>query len=308
MTEPVQAAREIDEQRHRHSTDDQLWSESYYLDFVDEERGVGGYLRFGILPNLGVTWYWACVVGPDRPLVTAIDHEAALPAPDSTVIESPGIDSRYIVETPLEHVGVVVEARAIRLDDPVETYRGLRGDQVGLVLDLEWETDGGTYVYPGVDRYEVPSLVTGEVVVDGERIRIDGHGQRDHSWGGRDWWATGWSWTSGRLEDGTRFHGTGVDLGGEPVYGTGYVQPPGAAMIGTDIARHTEDTDAEGLPRSGTFQIGDLELELEPVAFSPVLLEAPDGRIGRFPRAWTRYTAADGRRGEGWTEWNQPQP
>jgi hypothetical protein len=47
---------------------------------------------------------------------------------------------------------------------------------------------------------------------------------------------------------------------------------------------------------------------MEPVAFSPVLLEADDGRVSRFPRAWCRFTAADGRQGHGWTEWNQPQP
>lgn len=307
MSDPVQPATARDELRHAHETDDLLWSESYYLDFVDEDRGIGGYVRFGILPNLGTCWYWACITGPDRSLVTVIDHDAALPRPDSTDIDSAGIASRYVIETPLEHVSLSVEARAVRLDDPADTYGDMRGDQVGLALDLEWETDGGTFVYPGVDRYEVPSRVHGSVVVDGERIAVDGWGQRDHSWGNRDWWSISWCWTSGWLEDGTRFHGTGVDLGGDPVYGTGYVQPPGGPMQGTDHARHTEELGDAGLPTRGTFQLGDLELEIEPVAWAPVLLTAPDGRISRFPRAWTRFRTADGRRGLGWTEWNQPQ-
>ena len=50
----------------------------------------------------------------------------------------------------------------------------------------------------------------------------------------------------------------------------------------------------------------DLDLEFEPLAFSPVLLEHPDGRAARFPRAMARVTAADGRTGGGWIEWNQP--
>lgn len=307
MSEAVTPVRAEDEGRHACSGDDPLWSESYYLDFVDEERGIGGYLRLGILPNLGTCWYWACIVGPDRPLVTVIDHDVPLPRPGSTEIRHAGLWSTYTVETPLEHVSVGLEAFAVALDDPVETYRDLRGDRVPLGFDLEWETDGGTYLYPGVDRYEVPCRVHGEVLLGQETIRIDGLGQRDHSWGGRDWWAISWSWTSGWLDDGTRFHGTGVHLGDDPVYGTGYVQPPGAAMIGTDVAEHHEELDVEGLPRSGRWRIGDLEMEVEPIAFSPVLLTAPDGRIGRFPRAWTRFRTADGRVGHGWTEWNQPQ-
>jgi hypothetical protein len=74
---------------------------------------------------------------------------------------------------------------------------------------------------------------------------------------------------------------------------------------------HVDSTallDDAGLPTTATWDVGDLSLTMEPVAFSPVLLEADDGRVSRFPRAWCRFTAADGRQGHGWTEWNQPQP
>ena len=45
-------------------------------------------------------------------------------------------------------------------------------------------------------RYEIPCLVTGTVTVDGETFTVEGQGQRDHSWGVRDWWAFGWCWCS----------------------------------------------------------------------------------------------------------------
>ena len=62
----------------------------------------------------------------------------------------------------------------------------------------------------------------------------------------------------------------------------------------------------ERLPtRTGT-KIVDLDLEFEPVAFSPVLLVHPDGRAARFPRAMARVTTSDGRQGGAWIEWNQP--
>src|SRR5699024_9642444 len=114
--------------------------------------------RIGILPNLQRCWYWACVVGPDRPLVTIIDHDAPVPRdPEGVDVRYDGLWSSYIVETPLEHVSVGLEGFGVALDDPTETYRSLRGERVPLGFDLEWETDGGTYVYPGVDRYEVPA-------------------------------------------------------------------------------------------------------------------------------------------------------
>ncbi len=70
----------------------------------------------------------------------------------------------------------------------------------------------------------------------------------------------------------------------------------------------TEELGPEGLPQQGRAQIGPggLDLRIEPLAFGPVVLEAPDGRVSRFPRALARFDAADGRSGLGWIEWNQP--
>jgi hypothetical protein len=299
------AATPADEARHEPGPEP-LWSESWYLDFVDERLGVAGYVRLGLYPGLGTAWYWACLVGPDRPLVTVIDHEVPIPAGRSLEIRTDGLWGDLTVETPLDHVTVGVEAFAVGVDDPSEVYGDLRGDRVPFGMDLEWETDGGTYAYPGVTRYEVPCRVHGEVLVGSEVLAIDGLGQRDHSWGVRDWWSYAWSWTAGWLDDGTRFHGLTVDIAGEPLYATGYLQPPGGPLVGVDRLERSEDLGAHGFPDAARWRIGDLDLSVEPVAFSPVLLTAPDARASRFPRAWCRFTAADGRTGHGWTEWNQP--
>jgi hypothetical protein len=290
-----------------------LWAESWYLDFVDEARQVAGYVRVGLYPNQGVAWYWACLVGRDRPLVTVIDHDIRPPA-RGLEIRTEGLWCSYVVETPLDHVSVGVEAFALETDDPTDVYGGLRGDRVPFGIDLEWETDGAVYAYPGVSRYEIPCRVHGEVLLADGSLPIDGLGQRDHSWGVRDWWSYSWSWMAGWLDDGTRLHGTAVDLDGTPLYGTGYVQDPagsaGAAarrLHGVDDVAHHETLGGAGLPTGGRWRVADVDLEVAPVAFSPVELVAPDGRVSRFPRAWCELTAADGRRGHAWIEWNQPQ-
>jgi hypothetical protein len=287
---------------------EQLWSESWYFDFMDEAGTLGGYVRIGILPNLDTCWYWACLVGEGRPLVTVIDHDVPIPRAGSLEIRTEGLWADHTVEVPLDHFTLGLEAFAVGVDDPTATYGDLRGDRVPFGLDLEWDTDGTAYPYPGVTRYEVPAKVHGEILVGDERIEFDGWGQRDHSWGVRDWWSMSWCWSSGRLEDGTRFHGTHVLIGDDTVYATGYVQPSEGSLLGTDQVRASYEADREGIPTEAGAIIGPLQLRIEPVAFAPVLLVAPDGRLTRFPRALCRFEdVATGRRGVGWTEWNQPQ-
>ncbi len=288
-----------------------LWAESWYLDFVDVDQRVAGYVRLGLYPNKKVAWYWACLVGEDRPLVTVIDNEVAPPG-RSLEIRTEGLWSTYNVETALDHVSVGVEAYALQTDDPTDVYGGLRGDRVPFAMDLEWETDGPFYAYPGVTRYEAPCRVHGEVQLADGTLTIDGLGQRDHSWGERDWWAYQWTWSAGWLDDGTRFHGVCVHVDGAKLYGTGYVLTPGSGngtwtRVAVDEVDRSEVLGPAGLPTSATFRLADLDLAVEPVAFSPVELIADDGRVSRFPRAWCRFTTPDGRTGHGWTEWNQPQ-
>jgi len=83
------------------------------------------------------------------------------------------------------------------------------------------------------------------------------------------------------------------------------VQGGGAPMTSTNAGNAEEDEDSDGFPLRGQVAIGDLSLGIEPVAFGPALLSSK-GRVSRFPRAMCRFTAADGRTGLGWTEWNQP--
>jgi len=286
-----------------------LWNESYYLDFTAPDGSVGGYVRVGRYPNLGpsgVIWYWGCVVGPDRSLVTVIDNAVAFPASyESLEIRADGLWADHHVETPLEHFSLGLEAFGVRLDDPAETYHGVKGERTPLGFDLEWETDGIPFRWP-IDRYEVPCRVHGEILVGDERIEFEGPGQRDHSWGERDWWERGWCWTAFRLDDGTRLHAvTALPSEG---WAMGYVQPPGGGLELVTAFDARPELGPEGIPTSAALDVGDLALQVEPLGWSPVLLTSPDGRDARFPRAMARVRTGDGRGGIGWIEFNQPPP
>ena len=145
------------------------------------------------------------------------------------------------------------------------------------------------------------------MLIGDQRIEVDGWGQRDHSWGAaRDWWTNQWSWTAGRLEDGTRWHSAGGFFP-DADWGVAYRLDPGSSeFVEGDTVVLDVTEGRERMPTRTDTKIVDLDLEFEPVAFSPVLLVHPDGRAARFPRAMARVTTSDGRTGGAWIEWNQP--
>ena len=239
---------------------------------------------------------------------------------------SESVDSGRIeidIRRPLEEFRLAARTPAFVFTDPADVYTHgeTAGRPAALDLDLTWSTDGVPYGYDVTTRYEIPCLVAGSVTIDGDTRRIEGQGQRDHSWGVRDWWQFGWCWCSVRLEDGTRVHLSDVRIPGLPVF-FGYVQTPGAA----DPSAHpitslsvSEELGAHGFPTTGRIDltaglaegggaVHELGLDITPVAFGPVLLrDDTGGRVSRFPRALITCRAGDGRSGAGWVEWNQPQ-
>lgn len=297
-----------DEGRHEPGGE-QLWNESWYFDFAAEDGSIGGYVRLGLYPALGVAWYWGYLVREGEQLLAVKHHEAKLPKGDVLEVREDGLWSQLHCETPHDHWTIGLEAFAVGLDEPGEAYASAEpvGDKVPLGIDLEWQAQAPVYDYPGVSRYEQSCLVTGEILVGNQAISFDGWGQRDHSWGVRDWWGTGWVWTSGRLDDGTAFHATKVESD-RFEYEPGYVVRPDAE--GFEVASQFKPTftneGEHGFPSVTAMPLHDLEFTATPLLLAPIRLDAPDGRTGRFPRALCRYDAADGRSGYGWTEWNRP--
>ena len=307
----MSAPNPTDEARHTPDPDEPLWNESYYLDWFSEDLSLGGYVRIGFYPNLNKVWYWACLVGPDRPLVTVIEHDVVMPASASSLeVRADGLWADHVVETPNEHMSINLEAFGLQLDDPSEVYGpNPRGTRVPFGFELDFHTDRAAYLWPPVTpRYEIPCRVEGFVLVGSERIEVDGWGQRDHSWGAaRDWWTNQWCWNEARLDDGTRFHSAGGFLPGYD-WGVAYRLDPGSSSFveGDSVRLDVTEGEHRFPTRTGVGILG-ADLEFEPVAFSPVLLVHPDGRSALFPRAMARVTdTTTGRVGGGWIEWNQP--
>jgi hypothetical protein len=297
---------DADERRHEPGPES-LWNESWYFDFAARDSSIGGYVRLGLYPNLDTAWYWACVVGSGRPLVAVVDHEVPLPRARSLEVRSSGLWADHNCETPPDHWSLGLEAFGVVLDEPSDAYGDRRGRRVAVGVDLEWEIVGEVFRYPpGLDRYEVPCRVHGEVLVGDERVEVDAVGQRDHSWGVRDWWTQGWVWTAFQLDDGSRWHAVVPE--GSP-FSIGYVQVPGSEPEGVAQATVAATPGPHGMPVGVELTIGSTDFAVEPIAWAPILLESADGRRSRFPRAMAEVRrTTDGCRGVGWIELNQPVP
>ncbi|MCX7619856.1 MAG: hypothetical protein N2037_03300 [Acidimicrobiales bacterium] len=300
-----------------------LWNESWYFDFFTEDGSLGGYVRLGRYPNSGVIWYWACIVGSGRPLVTVIDNAVPIPTnPRSHELHGAMLWADHNCETPLEHWSLGLETHAIALDDPADVYGKAYGDRTPLAFELDWHTDGLVFTYPSsVTPYEIPCRVSGTVDVGAEHFEFEGFGQRDHSWGIRDWWSMGWCWTAFRLDDGSRWHA--VTPKPQSLAPVGYEQLPGQQTTGRSHLRYVtefcvlETLGPSGIPRSAELvMVSSLDpdgggarsaaFQVEPIAWSPVLLTDPTGRRSRLPRGLCRFVGERGS-GIGWIEFNQPE-
>ena len=131
------------------------------------------------------------------------------------------------------------------------------------------------------------------------RCRCAARGQRDHSWGTRDWWSAEWVWSrraSGRRHAFPRRASSACP--DAPPLGVGYVQPPGEELVGArPRSSASEEVGANGLIVAAQLALGeDLSLEVKPLGCGPLRLESPDGRVDACSRArcagWLPATAA----------------
>lgn len=287
------------------------WNESWYFDFVDEEQGLAGWVRLGLTPNQRGNWYLMALTRPGQPTVVVSDFRA--PAPDASLhLRTDNIDATHEVQEPLHKFRITLKATGQAFENAADSLQRKQGAPARVELGLLYETDGVPYRYRLTTRYEIPCKVTGTIRVDeGPLLSIASvPGQRDHSYGVRDWWAMDWVWSAVHLEDGQHLHATELRLFHAPSMSMGYVQEDGSSReIAAVLSK--EKLDDDGLADESAMTIsaheleGDMSISVTPMAHTPVKLLSEDGRSSSFDRAWVKVRLADGRRGVGWFEWNR---
>jgi hypothetical protein len=299
---------DVDESSHPPGAEP-LWSESWYADFVDEAHGVGGWFRLGLIPNQPTAWVNVLLCGPGMPTVAVNDFAVALPD-DPAVVNTAAFGLTHGASEPLHSYRVTLRGTGQAFDDPSSLLRGETGRPVDVSMKLVWTTAGTPYRYRLTPRYEIPCTVSGVVGFDGRTVDVNGvPGQRDHSWGVRDWWSMDWVWSALHLHDGTHLHGVDLRIPGAPPMGVGYAQQPDGELVELTAVTAQEAFGDNDLPVATelTLQPAGIAVTVRIMGHAPVLLTSTDGRVSRFPRAWATVTTADGRSGVGWLEWNRSQ-
>ena len=158
-----------------------LWAESWYGDFAAPDGSLGGYAQMTLWPNLGRSWFWSALIGPDHRPVMLVETDAPLPRPFTMELRASGLWTEFIDQVPGEHFTIDLEAFAVALDDPEEVFDKGWGDRVPYGLELEWEAADG------------PHVVHGQILVGDEEVELDGHGRLIHWEGQPAWWDREWS-------------------------------------------------------------------------------------------------------------------
>ena len=283
------------------------WSESWYFDAVSDDRTIGVYTRLGRVPARGTALYSAAIVMPGGSTFMLVDPAADLPDDPGQTVTTDRFHADQLCVEPLQSFRVRLRGTAAAHADHAAPLRAEDGTDVDVELDLVWETDGTPYRWQLTDRYEIPCRVTGTVRIGDTVHEFAGPGQRDHSWGPRDWWGHEWMWSAFHLEDGTRTHAVVID--DLPGLMIGYAQQAGELTELTS-GSYAAEPDADGLVRSDELVLADagLTLSVRPTGFGPLRLVSDEGRVAFFTRAMAEVTTDDGRRGVGWIEWNRVQP
>jgi cytochrome P450 len=269
-----------------------LWGESWYFDFADPGGAWGGYLRVGSYPNLGTGWAWLVLVG-DEPgnfgSVRVIEHRLAPPRQYGPELVIAGPTAECLLRCRTSH-----ELWSARAHAP------------GVSLDMSWRASAPEYRYQEATRYEQPCDVAGEITVHGRTVAVNAPGQRDHSWGVRDWWRIPWLWFAAQLDDGTRVHVTQLIVR-RPFPAYGYVDSADGRRSLVEECQLSAGPGPGGTPpRRTELSLGPLDLALTTSWPTAVPLDGPDGQAGTLFRSLCVVETAGRQAGSGWLEWNQP--
>lgn len=209
------AITDADERLHPVEDPSAHWSDSLYFNAWDPGTDTFLMTRIAVLANAGRVTAGMVVWRNGLPAY-AFSHDLdEIPPTDWDVMAVGGLTYRMVASG---------QTWAVQLDD---------GDRQA---HLEWHGLGPTVSYDAHPsgplpravawgHYEQTCRVRGDLVVGGERIRFDGFGQRDHSWGFRHWAGLHqWHWVTGYFLDGRGFNLFEVHCHDGTVTTNGFVQ------------------------------------------------------------------------------------
>lgn len=169
---------------------------AYMLQIPDE--GIGGFL-YTWVSSAGLAGAAACFFGPgvgDTPIFEVCDGIPVAESMDFNDWQVQGL--RLQLKQPLKTALVSFKGERVEIDYHFEGVHPAYAYSTHANGCPKWMAD---------DRFEQQGKVHGRLKIDGREISYNTVGQRDHSWGTREWGVNQhWSWLHGQAGDGIGVH------------------------------------------------------------------------------------------------------
>jgi hypothetical protein len=307
---------------HEPESDNPLWRESYYLDFYDPETGLSGFTSIGFRHNKG---YMGSTTGLVWSGNTYLRKDYSRPTEQNKIIVE-GLT--YTPEIPLEGWNVNYSSPMNEFDLETEAmdinpHEFPVDDKPLYAVTIDLKFEG---LHPPVDyhrdaserdqkiispvysrHYEQACSVSGSVEIGDETIKIDGFGQRDHSWGIRDWRGPdAWTWIGAVFDGKAAASFIEITTDGKSTL-DGYLYLNGLTLHVNNMLLNIEYRDDNHTQERLHCTISDskgreLQLVGEPETIIPIDFEYEDG-IGRLRRGPTQFSIeGENKIGHGWSE------
>ena len=228
---------------HAHSAD-RDWNESYYFNFIDPARRIGGYTRIGILPNQDNDVCTMMLYAGGKRLLVALEGGRAVADESGLAIGA----IEFEAKEPLWRWRLRFSGEMLDIEDSrmLNEFGPGEGARTRVELDLLFEGVAPCFNFKNADaravaemlvsagtrlrdarqvsrvsseHYEQAGRYSGRLAFADREFEFSGGGHRDHSWGVRDWSAPRlWTWLTCQFSDELAFNLSRVAIGSVDIF------------------------------------------------------------------------------------------
>ncbi len=191
------------------------WNESYYFSFYDKGNDLLSFMRIGLKPNRGLKDVFCFFIMPDGALVGAQDQVPY----DSPTMSARGLSFQNL--EPEKRWRLLFAGNLAKLGPsarvPTNTHFDLIFETLNPVFNYRECVSGEKELVSkpvASEHLEQVGRVTGHLLLGGREYKIHGLGERDHSWGVREWNAPKmWAWINCQFNENCAFNATKLVIG-----------------------------------------------------------------------------------------------
>ena len=184
------------------------WNESFYFNFYDRGQDICGFMRIGLKPNKKMKEVFCFIMLPDGSVLGLKDHVDM----EDNELEAMGLKLVKVEEERKWHLEFSGELPRMQKE----------GEKEQVSFSLDFTALNNAYDYResvsgdkekqlaqsvASEHVEQFGKVAGKLSIGARDYAINGMGERDHSWGVRDWSAPRmWVWITCQFDEGYAFN------------------------------------------------------------------------------------------------------